>query len=180
MKTVFWDLETTDLKALMGRILCCSFIELGSDAEAYTYRQDHLPWRRDDVIDDSQLVTAIRDRLETYDLIVAHNGRLFDIPMLNARLSKAGERPLKTHFVLDTRWYLNSSSMRIGSAKLENAQKFFKLGTAKTPLSWETWQRAAALEGDAMDEVVAHCEADVRVLRELYPHVLPYVTTLHR
>lgn len=179
MKVVFWDLETTDLKALMGRILCCSFVEL--EGEPFTFRLDQEPWNNpDDIVDDSELCFWIRDKLEEYDLIVAHNGRLFDIPMLNARLSKARGRALETHFVMDPRWYLNSASMRIGSAKLENAQKFFGLGESKTPISWDTWQRAAALDHDAMDEVVQHCEQDVKVLRELYPIVLPYVKTLHR
>lgn len=178
MKVCFWDLETTNLSALMGRILCCSFAEL--EGEAYTFRQDHPDFTGETLTDDSNLVLAIREELETYDLIVAHNGRLFDIPLLNARLAKAGLGPLKTHFMLDTRWYLNSASMRIGSAKLENAAKFFELGNQKTPISWDVWQRAAALERDAMDSVVEHCEADVKVLRELYPIVLPYVSTLHR
>jgi uncharacterized protein YprB with RNaseH-like and TPR domain len=178
VKIAFWDLETTDLKALMGRILCCSFVTLEGDP--YTFRQDFTPWDGDNLIDDGPLCVAIRDELEKYDLICAHNGRLFDVPMLNARLAKVGERPLRTHFFLDTRWYLNSASMRIGSAKLENAQKYFALGEAKTPISWDDWQRAAALERDAMDQVVKHCEQDVLVLRELYPIVLPYVSTLHR
>lgn len=163
----------------MGRILCCSFVELEGDP--WTFRQDQTGLRnREDITDDAKLVVAIRDELERYDLMVAHNGRLFDVPMLNARLAKAGERPLKTHFFLDTRWYLNSASMRLGSAKLENAQKYFGLGYQKTAISWDQWQRAAALDRDAMNEVVEHCEQDVLVLRELYPIVLPYVSTLHR
>jgi len=178
VKVIFWDLETTDLKALMGRIICCSFVTLEGDI--WTYRGDDDPYRRADLIDDGALCVTIRDTLEDFDLIVAHNGRLFDIPMLNARLAKVGERPLNPHFVMDPRWYLNSSSMRIGSAKLENAQKFFGLTESKTPISWETWQRAGMGDRAAMDEVVRHCEQDVLVLRELYPHVLPYVKTLHR
>ena len=70
--------------------------------------------------------------------------------------------------------------MRSGSAKLENAQKFFELGESKTAISWEQWQLAATLDKDAMDEVVYHCEQDVKVLRELIPHVLPYIKNLHR
>ncbi len=178
MKVLFTDIETTDLKALMGRVLCASFCDLTGDT--WTFRGDFGHLKGENAIDDSRLAVAIRDEWEKYDLLVAHNGRLFDIPFLNARLAHAGERPFQPHFILDTLYYLNSSSMRIGSAKLVNAQKFFRLGEEKTELVWETWQLAAAGDRKAMDEVVEHCEADVRVLRELYPHVLPYVKNLHR
>lgn len=182
MKIRFFDLETTDLKGLMGRILCASFIDLDTE-EAVTFRLDDKPWKGKSKIDDSKLAVAIRDYLEEANLIVAHNGRMFDIPFLNARLAKAGERPLHTQFVLDPRWYLNSGSMRIGSAKLVNAEKFFELTEStggKTEISWADWALAATGDRTAMDTVVYHCEQDVHVLKALYPHVLPYVKTLHR
>lgn len=178
MKILFTDIETTSLTALMGRVLCCSFCEL--DGAAWTMRADSSKFKGESLIDDGKLVQAIRDEWEKYDLLVVHNGRLFDIPFLNARLAKSGERPFQPHFILDTLYYLNSSSMRIGSAKLVNAQKFFQLGEAKTEIDWATWQLAAAGDRAALDSVVEHCEADVRVLRELYWHVLPYVRNLHR
>lgn len=177
--SVVFDLETTDLKGLMGRILCASFYD-GQTGEVTTFRGDQQPYKGRSKIDDSKLAVAIRDHLEQYSLICGHNSKLFDVPFLNARLAKAGQRPLRVQFHLDTRWYLNSASMRIGSAKLENAQKFFDLGEAKTPISWEQWALAATHDKDAMDEVVVHCEQDVKVLAELIPHVLPYVANLHR
>ena len=185
MRVTFFDLETTDLKGLMGRILCASFTDWDyEEGEVETFRLDEKPWKGRSKIDDSKLAVAIRDRLEEANMIVAHNGRMFDIPFLNARLAKAGERPLNTQFVMDPRWYLNSGSMRIGSAKLINAQKFFELtdttGGGKTEITWENWQLAATHDKAAMDEVVYHCEQDVKVLKQLYPHVLPYVKTLHR
>jgi uncharacterized protein YprB with RNaseH-like and TPR domain len=177
--SVVFDIETTDLKGLMGRILCCSFLD-GNTGEVTTFRADEKPWRGRTNIDDSKLAVAIRTHLEKYKLICGHNSKLFDIPFINARLAKAGERPVNVEWHMDTRWYLNSASMRIGSAKLENAQRFFELGEAKTAISWEQWQLAATLNKDAMDEVVYHCEQDVKVLRELVPHVLPYIKNLHR
>lgn len=177
--SVVFDIETTDLKGLMGRILCCSFLD-GITGEVKTFRSDEKPWRGRSKIDDSKLAVAIREELEKYTLIVGHNSKLFDVPFVNARLAKAGERPIRVQWHLDTRWYLNSASMRVGSAKLENAQKFFELGEAKTPISWEQWQLAATLDKQAMDEVVVHCEQDVKVLAELVPHILPYVSNLHR
>ena len=178
MKVLFTDIETTNLTALMGRVLCCSFVTLGG--EPYTFRLDEKPYKGKSKIDDSRLVKAIREEWEKYDMVVAHNGRLFDIPFVNARLAKNGERPFNPHFILDTRWYLNSASMRIGSAKLENAQKYFGLSETKTPITWEDWQLAASHDKASMDQVVTHCEQDVLVLRELYDYVLPYVKTLHR
>jgi uncharacterized protein YprB with RNaseH-like and TPR domain len=179
IKQVVFDIETTDLKGLMGRILCCSFLDADT-GEVTTFRADEKPWKGKSKIDDSKLAVAIRDHLEQYNLIVGHNSKLFDVPFVNARLAKAGERPIRVQFHLDTRWYLNSASMRIGSAKLENAQKFFNLGESKTAISWEQWQLAATFDKPAMDEVVYHCEQDVKVLHQLVPHVLPYVANLHR
>jgi uncharacterized protein YprB with RNaseH-like and TPR domain len=183
VKIRFFDLETTDLKGLMGRILCASFTDWDTD-EVVTFRLDDKPWKGRSKIDDGKLALAIRDYLEEANMVVAHNGRLFDIPFLNARLAKVGERPLRTQFVMDPRWYLNSGAMRIGSAKLVNAEKFFglsdKTGGGKTEISWGDWALAATGDRTAMDEVVYHCEQDVKVLKELYPHVLPYVSTLHR
>jgi DNA polymerase III epsilon subunit-like protein len=176
MRVCIWDLETTGLTAIMGRILTCAFV--GLDDAPTVFRLDAKAHKGKNKLDDAKLAVAIRDRLEQADLIVGHNIRLFDIAFLNARLAKAGERPLNTHFVLDTMWAANR--MRIGSRKLDNLQKFFALSEAKTPLSWETWQLAAQGDARAMDEVVEHNIADVLVTRELYPVVLPHVATLHR
>lgn len=177
--SVVFDIETTDLKGLMGRMLCVSFLD-GQTGEVTTFRADEQPWKGRTKIDDKKLAVACRTHLEKYKLIVGHNSKLFDVPFVNARLAKHGERPIHVEWHMDTRWYLNSASMRIGSAKLDNAQKFFDLGEAKTPISWEQWQLAATLDKGAMDEVVVHCEQDVKVLAELVPHVLPYVKNLHR
>jgi uncharacterized protein YprB with RNaseH-like and TPR domain len=192
VKSVVFDLETTDLKALFGRILCCSFgpaddicdanpdpMLKGSDC-VYTLRGDDKKFKSRSKLDDGKLAVAIRDELERYDLIIGWNCRLFDIPFLNSRLSKVDERPLRPHFVLDLMWYAGGSSQRIGSRKLVNVQKYYKLPVEKTEIDWDTWREAAMMEKDAMDIVVQHCEADIEVTRELYPRLLPFVGALHR
>lgn len=188
MRIVGFDLETTDLKALMGRILCCSFVEVLPSEGARKKRADIWTWRADaksfrnrkNRIDDSKLAVAIRNRLEEFDMVVGWNSKLFDIPFLNARLAQAGHRPFHPHFNLDLMWYAGGSSLRIGSKKLDNVQKFFGLSEEKTPIAWKDWQNAAAGDKAAMDQVVLHCEADVRVLREAYWKLLPYVSSIHR
>jgi uncharacterized protein YprB with RNaseH-like and TPR domain len=164
----------------MGRLLCSGFLGNSSHDKPYVFLGDAKQYRGETPIDDSALAVAIRDELEAYDMIVGHNIRMFDIPFLNARLAKADERPLRRHFILDTLYYVGYQQMRIGSKKLDNVQKFFSLGEEKTPITWEDWQLAAQGDKRAMDRVVTHNIQDVKVLKELYPHILPYVANLHR
>ena len=182
MRIVAWDLETSDLKALMGRLFCCSFqpIVEGRHVPAYTFRADRAPWRARDPIDDSKLAVAIRDELEKYHLIVSWNGKMFDAPFLNARLLRVGERPLRPQLHLDAMFYAGGVSNRIGSRKLDNVQRFLGLSEAKTPISWTDWQRAAIGDKRAFERVVIHNVQDVKVLAQAYWRLLPSVATIHR
>lgn len=176
MRVLFFDTESTDLSASWGRIMCASFLDLGG--HAYTLREDDYP--RANAVDDSELVVAIRDELESADIIVGWNSILHDQPLLNARLALAGERALRVgekHGVwhLDLMWYAGGQSMKIGGRKLDTVAKFFSCENQKTALDGNTWQLAGAGDKDALDLVAEHCEYDVLVLRDLWPHLAPGV-----
>lgn len=176
-ETLFWDLETTNLTAIMGRLLACAF----SDGFGRTrvLRIEDFPGRTP--IDDSRLAVAIRDELEQADLWVTWNGKLFDVPFLNARLLKAGERPLRSDVKhTDLMYYSRGQFVRIGSSKLENVSKFVNSPNRKTPLDWETWQLAQQGVREAMDLVVEHAVADVLVTRDVFAHLRPHIRNVHR
>ena len=180
MRLIGWDLETTNLSAIMGRILCCSFKVIQPDrkGEIITLRGDDRKYRRPDITDDGDLCQAIRDKLESYDVIVGHNSKLFDRKFLNARLLRAGARPLAPQFHIDTMWLIRTH-FRI-SSKLDNVQKYLKLPDEKTPISWDDWQRAAGFDRNAMDKIVEHNIKDVIVLEQAYWKLLPSMRTLQR
>lgn len=182
MRIVAFDLETTNLSGLMGRILCASFYRIvdGKETKPYTFRLDDKRYSGRSRIDDNKLAVAIRDELEKYHMVVGWNSKLFDAPFLNARLAKASERPFHPQFHLDLMYYAGGCSMRIGSKKLENVQKFFALQDSKTQITWDNWNLAAGGDKAALDEVVHHCEMDVRVLAQAYWRMLPSVANLHR
>lgn len=180
MKVVLFDTESTDLAASWGRILCASFHELGEGDNVTTFRGDKKPYRRPAKVDDSKLCLAIRERLESADMIVGWNSILHDVPLLNARLRVAGERPLHTPKHLDLMFYAGGVSLKVGGRRLETVAKFFKVPNQKTPLDGDMWQRAGVGDNTpdgvpAMDYIVEHCEADVLVLRDLWPHLYPFV-----
>lgn len=185
MRTLVFDTESTDLKAMMGRLLCASFAYLTVDAKGVS--RVGKPWTVSvtdhpgvSVIDDSRLAVQVRDTLEAADIIVGWNSKLHDIPLLNARLALAGERGFYSKLHLDLMWYAGGSSMKIGSKKLDNVAKYFDLKSQKTPLDWPTWQKAGAGDVVALKDVIKHCEYDVRVLGEAVPHLAGYVRNIHK
>jgi uncharacterized protein YprB with RNaseH-like and TPR domain len=178
VNVLFYDTESSDLAASWGRIMCCSFASLSGDV--YTFRYDQKKYQGEDLIDDSKLCVAIRNELEKADMIVGWNSILHDIPLLNARLALAGERSTLTgerHGVshLDLMWYAGGQSMKIGGRRLDTVAKFFNCENQKTALDGATWQRAAVGDKKSLDLVVEHCEADVNVLRDVWPHLVPGV-----
>jgi len=176
MKVLFFDTESTDLAASWGRLLCASFATL--DGEVYTIKTKGRT-----KVDDSRIAIGVRRELESADIVVGWNSKLHDVPLVNARLSKHGERAIHigekyggTH--VDLMWYAAGSSMKIGGRSLATVSKYFNVRHAKTPLTGDVWQLAGAGDKSALDLVVEHCEADVLVLRDLWPHLAPYVKNM--
>lgn len=179
MKVVFFDIEATDLNANWGRLLCCSFADLDSD-EVVTLRADERRFKGANAIDDSKLAVAVRDRLESADIIVGWNSKLYDVPFINARLVKASARPCrlaKNHGVMhvDAMWYAGGQSMRIGSKRLDTVSRFLGTEAEKTPIEAEAWVLAATGHKPSLDLVVEHCEADVKVLKAVFPSLAEHV-----
>ncbi len=177
LRSVAWDLETTDLHALMGRILCCSFHDMET-GETWTLRGDRGEFHNsDDPIDDSALAVAIRDTLEQYDVLISYNGILFDHKMLKARLLKAGERMPEKRWIVDPMWNIRTNFKM--SSKLANVTKFVG-GEEKPAPTWDDWQRAAAGHKGGMDVIVDRCEADVRILADVARRIKPTIQQLQR
>ncbi len=178
LRTVAWDLETTSLTVLMGRVLACSFYDCET-GEVWSFRADDPEfYNPEDPIDDSKLVAAIRDQIEAFDTWITWNGILFDVKFLKGRLLKANERLPEPRFHLDGMWIIRTNCRM--SSKLDNVAKFLDLPEQKTPISWEVWQRAMAGHRESLDNVVIHCEADVRTTYETMRRLKQYVKQLPR
>lgn len=181
MRIVAIDLETTDLKAMMGVLLCGSFQPIippeYDQPEAYTLFDSDPDLK--DANPDKELAVGLRDEIEKYDCIVTWNGKMFDIPFLNARLLKHHERPVRVKFHFDAMYQAGYSANRIGSKKLVNVQKFLDCTEAKTDIVWDVWKLAIKGDDEALAQVIEHCEQDVKVLAEVYWRLLPYLKNLH-
>lgn len=177
-RVAFFDIETTGLKAHVGRMLWGSIADSWGNVTSYSI--EDFPGSTP--IDDSELVNVFARELEKYDgEWVSWNGKLFDIPFMNARLLKGGKEVVRGDRVhVDLMYYSKGSAARIGTSRLAGVQDFFKTGNSKTPLDFDTWNMAIAGDHRAILKVGEHCEADVLVLRDVYEHLKPLIRNKHR
>ena len=177
-RLAFFDIETTGLKAHVGRMLWGSIAD--SWGNVTNFSLEDYPGKT--ITDDSELVNAYARELEKYDgEWVSWNGKLFDVPFMNARLLKGGKDVLRGDRVhVDLMYYSKGSLARVGTSRLAGVSEFFNTATSKTPLSFDIWNLAMAGDLDALHNIGEHCEADVLVLRDVYKHLKPLIRNKHR
>lgn len=162
-----FDLETSDLAADVGFMLCMGYKWL-HEPKVRMLRIDQFAGYRKDTTDDRKLVTAARAVFDEADLVVSWYGRngAFDEPFLRTRLVAHGLPPLAPKLFWDgqqkSRGYL-----RMRNNRLANAGSLLG-GNNKTAFHGPTWMRAIAGQKKALDYIVAHCIIDVEQLERVY------------
>lgn len=177
LRIAYWGLETTDLKAFMGRLICCSI----ADAWGNVTTRRAVDFPQQSPLDDSGLAEWVRDTLETYDVLISWNCFNFDHAFLAARLIRWGKRPMARKMAVDPMWRARGGryGARIGGSSLLTVSKFFRTNESKSEISWDEWQLAGMGDEAALATAVDHCERDVLVLRRVFGHLKPLVQTIH-
>jgi len=170
----YFDIEST--YSSWRRMLCGSIVDQHGNLETYTL--DTHPGK--DWLDDSVLVNAYARRLEEFDVLYSWNGKLFDVPVLNSRLLKYGYKPVEAQMHVDLMYKATGSALAIGRKSLENVSKYFAVNNKKTPLDVRIWEAADHGDKEAYNLIIEHCEADVRVLRDVFGKLKQLVHVMHR
>ena len=170
MRCLYWDIETTDLKGDVGRILCA--VTYDPIARKYTvFRNDDIS---DVMADDEDIALQLRDHLERYPITAGWHSKGFDIPFVNTRLAKKGHRPIRRHLHIDGRWSMAGwRGLGPRNAKLATAAEFFDLKDRKPSVDVDIWINAAfGGDRDAMDTLVSRCKADTKITAEVIERLL--------
>ncbi len=169
-----FDLETSNLSADFGIVLCAVIKPAGEDC--ITLRGDVLnkKWKTKRS-DDSAVIKATVEELLKYDIWVAHNGARFDVPWLRTRLLKHGGEPLATRKLVDP-VFLARNKLKMSYNSLSKIADHLGVNS-KTEVSPEMWLRAS-LDGDkeAMDYIVSHCVEDTITLEKVVGKLKAYST----
>lgn len=192
LKVVFWDLETLPdperfyenipsygmwngrgFNGEIQSIMSFGFKILGDDKPSCVNVWDFPNWL-DNPNDDSALVAYIYEMLSDADEIVTHNGRKFDLPVLNTRLMYWGYPPLPKIHHVDTK--VVAKRISLYSNSLGNVAKFFELDDKMTfSNKWSMWYRIAFKKPTKKDlkNMDEYCKMDVEVLSQLYEKFRP-------
>lgn len=127
--------------------------------------------------DDSAIVQMAYDILHDADEIVTHNGKSFDLKVLNTRLMYYGMPPLDTKIKhVDTKQVLKGK-LSLYSNSLKDAAKFFDVDDKMHWADkWSTWKRFAFGRETEEDRVTMdlYCKQDVEVLEQIWLKTRPF------
>jgi hypothetical protein len=109
---------------------------------------------------------AFRDLWNNADQVVTHNGKRFDLPIINGAYDRLGLPHLEPKPHVDT---LNDRKKTKGIPRsLEKLAERYELEDRKLGVSQQMWEAAYEFEPSAIKVVIERAESDVRLTEELY------------
>lgn len=122
-------------------------------------------------------IQSLRDVLDAADVVIAHNGKRFDIPWIIGQCVEYGVKPPSPFKVVDTCAEARKV-FRLPSYKLDYLTKRFKC-SKKSPHKkfpgHTLWAQCLAGNAEAWDEMEKYNLNDVFILEELYVKIRPYL-----
>lgn len=123
--------------------------------------------------DDKRIVTALWNLINGADIVVAHFGNKFDIPMMNSRFIINGLQPTTSYKSIDTK-AVASKHFRFPSNKLDAIAGYFGFGK-KIKTDFLLWRGCMEGNADKIEEMRVYNVQDVIVLEEVYLKLRPYI-----
>lgn len=123
---------------------------------------------------DSRITKSLWDVLDEADIIIAHNGKKFDVPVIFGRFLVNGiTSPPSPFEVIDT---LESSrkTFRLTSHKLDFINRILKL-TVKTETNMQLWVDCMKGDAKALLKMFMYCKNDASILEESYMVLRPWI-----
>lgn len=170
-RVLILDLETSNLDADLGTLLCVGWKWLG-EREVHVLSLADLPNYATDPTDDRDLTKALSAVYSSADLAVAYNGILLDRPLLIAKILEHN-LPIPPNIPVQDPYFTAKSNMRISRKSLANVGYHLKIKTKKTPVEGRIWRKASAGHGPSLQYIVKHCYADIKMLEETYLRLRP-------
>lgn len=165
------DIETTNLSADFGYILCYSLKPLGGDI----IHRSITPQEIKSYKFDEGIVKQFLKDIKGVDKVITYYGSNFDIPFLRSRALRFG-LPFpgwKDLLSVDV-YYIARSKLRTHRKRLETVADLMGIPSKQHRLNPEVWQRAQAGSVRALEYIQQHCDEDVVTLEEVYKRLIGF------
>jgi len=167
----FLDIETSNLKANFGIVLCWCILDDKNKLHADWLVKGDLPSGEED----KRIIYSCIREMREFDRIVTHYGTYFDIPFLRTRaLIHKLDFPAYGDLYHTDVWKLARKSLCIHSNRQDCVAEALQGKTIKTRIDHPAWRKAAAGDPDSIKKVVEHCKHDVPDLKKNFYSLLKY------
>lgn len=171
-RILLWDIESTALNATFGTVLCVGWKWFNDPAVEVVSILDSK--KKENMLDDRHVVERFSRAFNECDYHVTWYGDRFDLPMVRSKILKHNLPPLAPKPSIDL-WKTSRRYFKAHSNRLQVWQQFLGLPHQKTPLDFDCWLKAALGDKAALTYIIEHCEADVRVLEDVFRRFRPYL-----
>lgn len=127
-----------------------------------------------DTTNDKLLVQDLWKLFDEADVIVAHNGKSFDIKKSNARFAKHGMQPPSPYKIIDTK-IVAKSYFKFDSNKLDSLGDYFGIGRKINTGGFALWLGCEAGDKKSWDKMKRYNRYDVILLEKVYKHMMPFM-----
>lgn len=179
-KILFFDLETSELDANRGHILCAAARWLGQ-RKMYTWRIDEGKGYRKTPLsfsNDSHIVRDLVEMIDSAEAVCAYYGAYnrFDVPYVNTRALAHGLKPCATAVVIDP-YMVAKYRLKLARNTMAAVAELVKAPVQKTHLPWPEWHRAKFGDSAALSKLLKYNVNDVKVLEHVYRALVPLMPT---
>jgi hypothetical protein len=116
------------------------------------------------------ILENFRKLYDQADVVIGHNIRRHDLPIINAGMLEYHLPPLSPKMTADTQWDLVKKKDL--SSSLEVLAEMFGLETTKQHMSTFRWREANRLKRAGIADAKSRAVSDVQIHMELYPKLV--------
>lgn len=169
----FLDIETSNLDADFGILLCYCIKEAGKDKiyKGVITKKEATHTTEPD----KRLVNQCVEDILKFDLLYTYFGTKFDLPFLRSR-AVALKIKFPLHGTLKHKdiYYIIRNKFKLHRNRLEVACNELVGASDKSHFDGNIWRQAVQGDKVALSYILSHCEADVRDLEKLTDEVIDY------
>lgn len=152
------------------QILCVAY--KWNDGPVKVIGQDDFKGYKKGILNDKALVEFFAPLLAKADIVSAHNGDKFDIPVFNTRLLAHGMEPIPITKTFDTK-KIAKNNFHLPSNKLDDIADFLKIGR-KLSTHKSLWFGCESGDAQSWKYMKKYCANDVVLQYKVLEKLLPF------